>query len=350
LSHAATMFCSFCLCTLDQIEALNLQFWQAQDSAEVQAQAEAWLNQTTKAGHEALETKNGVQWTPMHCLPYWDPVNHVVLGFMHNFLEGILQHQLCSLWGIDCDKDESQKLKEIDHDEQWTDADLSESADDLDELCCEADEYEQRIFNEQNTPPMSASSSSSSGTASPTMVTPTETNITPYLYPRDDDDNGNDLDYLPVDPLSFAFTESELQEIRNCIQNITLPTWAQWPPINLGEPSHGRLKAHEYLSLFTCIFPIIMPEFWHSPYATENQKWHLNCFHHLVAATNIIASFETSDADADAYTWHYIQYQIGIQQIFPNHKSKPNHHYAMHNGAMLKYWGPLPPLSEFLGE
>ena len=22
----------------------------------------------------------------------------------------------------------------------------------------------------------------------------------------------------------------------------------------------------------------------------------------------------------------------------------------MHNGAMLKYWGPLPPLSEFLGE
>ena len=144
---------------------------------------------------------------------------------MHNFLEGILQHQLRSLWGIGRDEDENQKLKEMDHDEQWTDADLSESADELDELRREADEYEQRILNEQNTPPpMSASSSSSSGMASPIMVTPTETNISPYLYPRGDDDDGNDLDYLPVDPLSFAFTESELQEIRYCIQNITLPT------------------------------------------------------------------------------------------------------------------------------
>ena len=88
---------------------------------------------------------------------------------MHSFLEGIGH-----------DEDESQKLKEMDYDEQWTDADLSESADELDELCCEADEYKQRILNEENTPqPMSASSSSSSGTASPTMITPTETNISP---------------------------------------------------------------------------------------------------------------------------------------------------------------------------
>ena len=95
---------------------------------------------------------------------------------MHNFLEGILQHQLCSLWGIGHDEDESQKLKEMDYDEQWTDADLSESADELDELRCEADEYKQRNLNKHNTPPpMSASSSPSSGTASPTMVTPTKT-------------------------------------------------------------------------------------------------------------------------------------------------------------------------------
>ena len=107
----------------------------------MQAQAEAWLNQTT-----TLETETGVQWTPLHHLPYCNPVNHVVLGFMHNFLEGIVQHQLCSLWGIGCDEDENQKLKEIDHDEQWTDADLSESADELDELCNEADEHEQRNY------------------------------------------------------------------------------------------------------------------------------------------------------------------------------------------------------------
>jgi hypothetical protein len=60
LSHAAIMFCSFCLCTIDQIEAPNMQFWQAKNSAEVRAQAEAWLNQTTKTGRQAHETETGV--------------------------------------------------------------------------------------------------------------------------------------------------------------------------------------------------------------------------------------------------------------------------------------------------
>ncbi|KAF8219833.1 hypothetical protein L208DRAFT_1135995, partial [Tricholoma matsutake] len=82
------------------------------------AHAEAWLNQTTKADQNALAKSNGVWWTPLHCLPYWDPVKHVVLGFMHNWLEGILQHHLCSLWRIGQDEDESQKIKEIELDEQ----------------------------------------------------------------------------------------------------------------------------------------------------------------------------------------------------------------------------------------
>ncbi|KAF8239983.1 hypothetical protein L208DRAFT_1235520, partial [Tricholoma matsutake] len=39
-----------------------------------------------------------------------------------------------------------------------------------------------------------------------------------------------------------------------------------------------------------------------------------------------------------------------IQQLFPHRPSKPNHHYTMHNGAHLKYWGPLASFSEFPGE
>jgi len=36
----------------------------------------------------------------MHDLQYCDPVMHVLLGLMHNWLEGILAHQLHTLWGI----------------------------------------------------------------------------------------------------------------------------------------------------------------------------------------------------------------------------------------------------------
>jgi hypothetical protein len=116
--------------------------------------------------------------------------------------------------------------------------------------------------------------------------------------------------------LPFSFTETELQAIRNCIHDITLPTWIQRPLINLGEPSHGKLKAQEYLTQFTCIFPLIIPEFLYMATATNFHQQHFYCFYHVVAATNIVAAYQTSNADADAYTQHYIQYQTAIQQLF----------------------------------
>ncbi|KAF8226985.1 hypothetical protein L208DRAFT_1299046, partial [Tricholoma matsutake] len=106
LGHGATMFCSFCLCTSDQLEDLNIQSWELRNGV-----------QTT-----------GVRWTPLHNLPYWDPVKHVVLGFVHNWLEGVFQHHLCAPWGIGQDEDESQNVKEVEKDEQWSEADVLDSA------------------------------------------------------------------------------------------------------------------------------------------------------------------------------------------------------------------------------
>jgi hypothetical protein len=356
LGHGATMFCSFCLCTSDQLEDLNIQSWELRNGAQVRAQAEAWLHQTTKAGRNALQKTTGVRWTPLHNLPYWDPVKHVVLGFMHNWLEGVLQHHLRALWGIGRDENESQKAKEVEQDEQWSEADVSDSAEELDDLLQEAAEYNlEAAMAMQHTPPSISPSPSSSELSDSPSSTPTVTqsHTNPYAYDfnYDDDDDGDDDDsYIPVDSLPFSFTETELQAIRDCIHDITLPTWIQRPPTNLGEPSHGKLKAREYLTLFTCIFPLIIPEFWYITTATNFHRQHFYCFYHVVAATNIVAAYQTSNADADAYTQHYIQYRTAIQQLFPHRPSKPNHHYAMHNGALLKYWGPLASFSEFPGE
>jgi hypothetical protein len=142
MAHGATMFCSFCLCTSDQIEDLNLHTWQLRNSAQVRAQAEEWLNQPTKAGKNAQAQATGVCWTPLHHLPYWDPVTHVVLGFMYKWLEGVLQHHLHALWGIGRDEAESQKVEEIEMDEKLTDADVSNSADELDGLMQEAADHD----------------------------------------------------------------------------------------------------------------------------------------------------------------------------------------------------------------
>ena len=347
MAHAATLFCSFCLCTADQIEDLNLQSWTLRQGAQVREQAQVWLNTTTKSGRKAQAQSTGIRWTPLHRLPYWDPVKHVLLGYMHNWQEGVLKHQLRVLWAIGPQEGSQNNGHAIDEDEEWTETDVSESASELDELHREAEEAEASSLH-QNI----SFSSQHSGRSSTLSGTPTPDEPHPYAFDMQDEDDEatGDLDYIPDTTEQFTLTDAQLQAIQNCISNITLPTWVQRPPTNLGEPSHGKLKAHEYLTLFSCIFPLIIPEFWHSETMTNLQHQHLQSFHHLVAATNIISSFKTSNASADEYTGHYIQYRKSIQVLFPHVHSKPNHHYAMHNGALLKYWGPLPPLSEFAGE
>lgn len=165
----------------------------------------------------------------------------------------------------------------------------------------------------------------------------------------DNDTDEDDPDYKDSEPSNvFGFTDDELNVIRLCIQEVALPTWVARPPTNLGEASHGKLKADEYLVLFTVIFPHVLPELWWNKGVKECQLF--DSFYHLITSTNVICSFATSDAEADAYMEAYTKYRKSIQDLFPYYPSKPNHHYAMHNGKMLKFWGPLATLSEFPGE
>ena len=159
----------------------------------------------------------------------------------------------------------------------------------------------------------------------------------------------DEMDQDPDYPSYFSFTSEELQTIRQCIRNVDLPTYVHRPPGNLGNASHGKLKASDYHTLFTVIFPIILPELWY-PTERQEEKLLLENLYSLVASTNIVSSFSVSPRDADDYMRNYIQYRRSAEQLFENFSSRPNHHFAMHNGELLKYWGPLAMLSEFPGE
>jgi hypothetical protein len=168
----------------------------------------------------------------------------------------------------------------------------------------------------------------------------------------DVDDDDDDTDFGVSLPTAFDFKSFELAAIHECIQTISLPTHIERPPGNLGQSSHGKLGANEMLILFSIIFAIILPEIWfsHGRPIGEFGAELLDNFYHLVASTNIISSFSTSNTEADAYIFHYLEYRKSVARLFPNFHSRPNHHYAMHNDDLLKYWGPLASLSEFPGE
>lgn len=350
MAFNATQFCNWCLLKGEDLEDLDYKSWTLRNSHTVSTQARAWHDAKTVTAKEALARKSGVRWTPMHDLAQWDPVDHIVLGFMHNWLEGVLMRHLRLFWGIGRPKKamtDVKNLGDLDNlEEVLTEAEMSESASELEDLAQEAVSH--RTGNDTQQLPTFRTDMDVDGNESDRSTTPTSKT---YLGISNDNDNDEDEEeFIILDaPGMFNFSSAELGSIRTCIRKISLPSCIARPPNNLGEAKHGKLKAHEYLILFTVIFPLIIPEFWWGKGKTELAL--LQNFHHLVASTNIISSFSTSNAHAEEFTDRYIKYRTALPHLFPvKFNSVPNHHFAMHNEQLLKFWGPLAALSEFAGE
>ena len=102
---------------------------------------------------------------------------------------------------------------------------------------------------------------------------------------------------------------SEVDQIRECIANVSLPSWIQRPPVNLGEKTHGRLKADHWYTLFAVILPLILVELWTSPDGSNRESQLLSNFHDLVACTNIACAYSTSNSLADTFMGFYKSYR-----------------------------------------
>ncbi|KAJ4487060.1 hypothetical protein C8J55DRAFT_594498 [Lentinula edodes] len=337
-SPSATYFCTWCTLSKEQVESLDYDSWQLRDGNTVKAQAQAWKNAVTISEKENLFKQNSIRWIPQHDIPYFDPVQHVVLGMMHNTLEGHLEFHLRELWGLGRtekkEKQLAQEETERDRDEEFSVADTEETLSELEDLEEESREWQQSVTGSAN------------DLNDLTMDDVDDDNSTSTATPDDDSDDPDFKD-LDVETL-FKLTPQQIAHIRHCISEILLPTWVERPPRNLGEKSHGKLKAHQLLILFTVIFPLIIPELW--AFGNETERKLLENFCDLVAATNIIASYSVTPTEADDYGKYFKSYRNSMRELFPQYHSLPNHHYAMHNPEQLKFWGPLACLSEFPGE
>lgn len=110
----------------------------------------------------------------------------------------------------------------------------------------------------------------------------------------------------------YNFTKDEVNLIHQCIREVTWPTHLSRLPNNLGEKKHGKLKAIDYLHLFTMIYPLVLPEIWLRD-ATQQSTALFNNFVSLIAATNIISSYSISSTDPDAFMQHYVSYRRSLE-------------------------------------
>lgn len=342
--HASPNFCSFCKLLRSEIDRLDHANFVPRNGAEILHWAKAWLLAPTKAKRAEIFKAHGCKWSSSHKLIYRDPVKHTVLGLMHNWLEGILQHHCRLKWGIGSDVSGAGQVADTDSD---SDAELMDIDEDMleDELAG----LHQDSFRQQD---------------APTHLTRTES----FVLANDNDDDPNqatvdlesdeeDADYVDdeeeiyvTERTNHVFDAHSIALIRAGLAAVVIPAWIDRPPVNLGEKSHGKLKADNWLVLFTIFFPLIIPELWHQPSSSSKDKKLLRNFDDLMTATNILCSYKTSPPEADIYLDHYISYLESSQSLFPGLTTRPNHHYAIHNAEQMKWWGPLMPLSEFMYE
>ncbi|KLO04449.1 hypothetical protein SCHPADRAFT_802129, partial [Schizopora paradoxa] len=89
-SYSSTQnFCSTCHQTLNDINNLEMKNWKPRDINTVKRHAEEWRDTLSINKRKKMYRKNGVRWSAFMALPYWDPLQAIVIDGMHNLFLGL---------------------------------------------------------------------------------------------------------------------------------------------------------------------------------------------------------------------------------------------------------------------
>ncbi|KIM58795.1 hypothetical protein SCLCIDRAFT_35135, partial [Scleroderma citrinum Foug A] len=95
-SVTSHFYCSACHCanlgTLGRTD-FNSNDWKLCDKATLHMYAEAYRDAPLQHQCKKLFHLHGVRWSPLWCLPYWDPGHQLIIDSMHCLLEGLAQAQ-----------------------------------------------------------------------------------------------------------------------------------------------------------------------------------------------------------------------------------------------------------------
>lgn len=100
-SHSHTLCCSFCFIHKNNLQNLDHKNWQERKAEDHRQSAEQWKAATNAKDRKALKDHNGVYWTPLVRLTYWDPVYDLVIDTMHNLYIGVAAHHCRDVWMMD---------------------------------------------------------------------------------------------------------------------------------------------------------------------------------------------------------------------------------------------------------
>jgi hypothetical protein len=116
--HSATRFCSLCHLKKQDINNTEFSTWRHVTYLEHLEAAKAWRDAPSKSKRKQLYKKNGVRWSELLRLSYWDPTRYIIIDGMHNLFLGLVRHHFREIIGT--------QWKEPAVDEDFQDKKISE--------------------------------------------------------------------------------------------------------------------------------------------------------------------------------------------------------------------------------
>lgn len=102
ISHR--LLCSYCLINKSDINNFEESTWPKRDLESHRTAAAEWEAASVAEKHRITE-ETGLRWSPLLCLPYWNPLRCTVLDVMHNKYLGNLQKHFRQIWGLSLEVD-----------------------------------------------------------------------------------------------------------------------------------------------------------------------------------------------------------------------------------------------------
>ncbi len=143
----------------------------------------------------------------------------------------------------------------------------------------------------------------------------------------------------------YVLNVEEVDAIHNDIACLIRPSWLMSVPAQLGNASHGKLKADQWRALGTTFLPISLVHLWSDE--DESNQRSVRCLQildvtmSLLSAVILATSRTTSSDHIDQIQGHLLDYLNGLKQVFPDYKLHPNHHMSLHIPEYIKLFGPV---------
>jgi len=144
----------------------------------------------------------------------------------------------------------------------------------------------------------------------------------------------------------MGISQDDLKVIQDDIAATIRPYWHAAPPANLGEVSHGKLKADEWRSCFEFDIPVTLLwiESCRNASATETDEYRAKLVHStflLAIAIRWATSHHISATHVEEYKKTIKDYLKTLKGLRPNQRFHPNHINALLVGDYLCLYGPI---------